>query len=219
LAPIDLIPVLSFIMLGGRCRYCHKKISWQYPIVEILTAVMFVVFGWLYAYSPSIELVYGLIFGSIFVVIGVYDLKHYLILDKVVFPALLSAFIFAILKDYTTGCSFVTLNCHLAGGVLAALIGSGFFYLQYAYSGGRWIGFGDVKLGLLLGMVVGWPNILALLFVAYLLGAFVGLGFVFAGKKHLSSKMPFGTFLTASAILTMMFGSDLINWYMGLIGY
>src|SRR3989339_853687 len=132
----DLIPVLSFLFLKGKCRYCKEKISWQYPAVEVAT---------------------GLIFFFI------YDLKHYLIPDKVLFPAIFITLIFRLI--FISG---------FLNYLLAVLIASGFFLAIFLVSGGKWMGFGDVKLAILMGLLLGFPNILVALFLAFFLGAIIG---------------------------------------------
>jgi prepilin signal peptidase PulO-like enzyme (type II secretory pathway) len=218
LAPMDLVPVLSFLMLGGKCRYCRKKLSWQYPAVELSAAVIFALFGLHYG-AFAWSLVRDLFFVGVFIVIGLYDLKHYLILDRVIVPNLIIATVSAISFDVVRHCSVVSIHCQTGGGILAGLLVAGFFYAQYVLSGGKWIGFGDVKLAFLFGMVLGWPLAIVGLFVAYVAGAAAGVGLIAAGKKHLSSRLPFGTFLAASVIITLLYGPRLLNWYLNLIGY
>ena len=107
----------------------------------------------------------------------------------------------------------------LVSGILGAVLVSGFFYLQYLFSKGRWIGFGDVKFGLLLGSLFGFPLALLVLLLAYCSGAMVGVSLIALGKKKLSSKLPFGTFLGFSAIIVLLYGDQIWNWYMKLIGF
>jgi leader peptidase (prepilin peptidase)/N-methyltransferase len=204
---LDLIPLVSFVFLRGRCRYCAKKISWQYPIVELATALSFLL---LFVNHESIGdhgLWAKLVFASTFIVIAVYDFKHYLILDKVVFPILIVSLV---------------LNVYFGTwleGILGALALSGFFLLQYAISKGRWIGFGDVKLGLLLGLVLGLKLGALSLMLAYFLGAIVGIGLMLSGRKSLSSRLPFGTFLGISAIIVLIYGQEILNWYLNILGF
>ena len=203
----DLIPVLSFVLLGGKCRYCKKPISWQYPLVELATACSFVLITQSLQFEFSnFELWFQLFFACIFIVIAVYDLKHYLILDKVIILGLTVALTHAFITD------------RLLSGLIAATIAAGFFGMQYLASSGRWIGLGDVKLGLLLGLVTGFPIILAVLFLAYMSGALAGVALILLNKKNLSSKLPFGTFLAVSAIIMLSFGEEFVLWYRGLIG-
>lgn len=217
LAAPDLIPLLSFLLLKGRCRYCQARISWQYPAVEFITGLSFGLIAMQFPQS-SLMLISELLFASVLIVIGVYDLKHFLILDKVVFPFLIVVFVLNLAVDFSSSCLLFSLQCRTSGGLLAAALASGFFFLQYMLSKGRWIGFGDVKFGLLLGLIAGWPQILTVLFFAYIFGAVAGLILIAAGKKTLSSKLPLGTFLAFSGIFSMVVGQNLMLWYLALIG-
>ncbi len=219
LGPSDLIPVISFLVLRGRCRYCKKKISVQYPIIEIFTGA---VFAWLAVSGGepiSLLLVRNFIFASILIIIAVYDWKHYIILDRVIFPSMVVCLFLNIALDLTMGYNLWSLHSMTVGGLVSALILSGFFLFQFMVSRGTWIGFGDVKFGVLLGLILGWPNALAGLFFAYILGALFGLVLIALNRKQMSSKLPFGTFLAFSAIIIMIWGSEIVTWYMGLIGY
>ena len=207
LSAVDLVPIFSFILLRGRCRYCHKPISWQYPLVELATAVIFVLF----ALNNGLRITdYGLWFGFVFsgilIIIGVFDFKHFLILDKIVYPALALALVRSLFLQT------------LPDALFGAAITAGFFALQYYVSKGRWIGFGDVKLGLFLGALLGVKLAVAMLMLAYLLGALVGLGLIASGRKQLSSKLPFGSFLAVSAIIIMLYGEGIVGWYFRLLG-
>ncbi len=209
LAPLDLVPIFSFIFLKGRCRYCREPISWQYPLVELATALAFVLLAVnLQSTIYNLEFLSAAVFASIFIIIGVYDFKHYLILDKVVYPALGLAVIYRLISP----------ELSLLDGLYGAAVLGGFFAFQHFGSRGKWMGLGDVKLGLFLGMLFGFKLGLTLLFVSYLLGALVGISLLASGRKHLGSKLPFGSFLALSAIITLLYGEGLVNWYLNLIG-
>jgi len=201
----DLIPLVSFFMLNRHCRYCGKPISWQYPLVELTTAISFVL---IVLQFPNFDLTtyYLLLTTCFLVVIFVYDLKYFLILDKVVFPAALIAFIYQVLQGNWQNAS------------LGAVLLFGFFGLLYLISRGRWIGLGDVKLGLFLGFLVPFPQTLALFFLAYFSGAVFAVILVLLGRKKLSDRLPFGTFLTFAAFLAMLWGEEMTAWYFRLIG-
>jgi prepilin signal peptidase PulO-like enzyme (type II secretory pathway) len=100
---------------------------------------------------------------------------------------------------------------------LGALIGSGFFLVQYVLSRGRWIGGGDVRLGVMMGALLGWPNILVALFVSYILGAIVAIPLLIMKKKGMKSEIPFGTFLSVGTLAALLWGNQVINWYWNLI--
>lgn len=205
LSSLDLIPVVSFFVLGRRCRYCKKPISWMYPLLELTTALAFVL---VYAVNVTDygKVLFQWFFTSFLIIIFVYDLKHYLILDKIIFPAAGLALIYQIWRG------------NFLSALLGAFILAGFFGLLYLVSKGRWIGFGDVKLGIFLGLLVPFSETLVLFFLAYFIGAITGIVLIAWGKKGLSDRLPFGTFLTSSAFFAMLWGEELAGWYFKLIG-
>jgi prepilin signal peptidase PulO-like enzyme (type II secretory pathway) len=214
----DLIPILSFLILKGKCRYCGKKISLQYPLVELATGILFFSISYStfqHSNTPTfqqfIQFLYLSIVSSFLIIIFVYDLKHYLIPDKVIYPAialtLIFNFKFLIFKQFQI----------FKYSILSAFGSAAFFLVIFLISRGKWLGFGDVKFGFLMGLFLGFPKILVALFSAYLIGAIIGIGLVLAKKKTLKSEVPFGPFLVAGTFIALFFGSQLINWYLGFI--
>ena len=201
LGPLDLIPVLSFIFLKGRCRYCGKPIDWQYPLVELATALIFVALYLKFALAADffVYLLYSLILLVIFVI----DLRYYLILDKISVTAIILAFFLGL---------FV-IKIALWQMLLAGIIGGGFFLLQFLVSRGKWIGGGDIRLGILMGFMLGAEKLLLALLVSYLVGAVTGIMLIIFGKKHLKSKVPFGTFLSISTFIVILWGEQILNLY------
>lgn len=218
----DLAPVFSYVFLKGRCRYCGKKISIQYPLVEIGTAVLFLlIFNFYFLIFNEFLFFNFYLISQIFllfflvcclIIIFVYDLKHYIIPDKVLFPVVILVFIYRIFEFFTTNYKLQTINYFTA-----ALLASGFFFALWLVSRGRWMGFGDVKLVFLLGLLLGWPHIFVGLFVAFLLGALVGLLLIILKKKGLKSKVPFGPFLVFGALVALLWGEQLWRWYFNVI--
>ena len=213
----DLIPVFSFLILKGKCRYCRKKISWQYPLVEIATGLLFV---FILNYELGIMnyeiLDFGFILNFLFLIltfsflilIFVYDLKHYIIPDKVVYPAIIISFVYLIaVYDMRL----------MMYAFLSAVFASGFFLFIVLISQGRWMGLGDVKLAFFMGLFLGFPNILVALFFAFLIGAIIGIGLILKGKKSLKSEVPFGPFLIIGTFIAFFWGEIIINWYFNLI--
>ena len=199
----DLVPLLSFAYLRGRCRHCQAKISWQYPLVELVTALLFVL---AYALQPQLlTLTRNLFLLCVLIVIFVYDLRWQLILDRVTIPAIAIIFV---------------LNLFLGNSIwsllLAAAVGFGFFGLQYLASSGRWIGGGDLRLGVLMGVALGWPNILVGLLLAYIIGAAVALALLLTGNVNRKTPIAFGTFLAVGSVIALFWGEQLINWYFSL---
>lgn len=199
----DLIPVFSYVLLDGKCRYCGKKISIQYPLVEAATAALFVLA--VFVYGPeNISLIFrAWFFISLLIVIFTYDLLWGEILDKITLPAIIMVLSINLL-----------LGCGWAGLFMGAGIGFVFFLLQFLASKGRWLGGGDVRMGALMGFMVGWPNILVALFAAYIVGAAVAMPLLFAGRKKLSSKIPLGTFLALGTLVALFWGEEIIAWYL-----
>ena len=195
----DNIPILSFCLLMGQCRHCKEKISWQYPAVEAITGLLFLLaaclapFDWLLLARNWFLL-------AIFVLIFIMDARWYVILDKISLPA---AFI-ALVVNILLGFSWQNM-------ALSVTIGIGFFLIQFFVSKGRWIGGGDIRLGFLLGAALGWPNILAALFLGYGIGALTGIALLLFGKKTLGSKLPLGTFLTIAASIILLYGEKFIK--------
>jgi len=213
----DLFPVFSWLFLGGKCRYCHKKISAQYPLVELATGILFLlIFKFLifnfsnnFLISQFLNLAFLFYIASALIIIFIYDLKHYLIPDKVLFPAIAVALLFRLLE-----------NLYLMPNyLLAVLIGSGFFLAIFLISKGRAMGFGDVKLAILMGILLGWPNILVALFLAFFLGAIIGLILMIFKGKGLKSEIPFGPFLITGTFIALFWGQQLVNWYLTVFNF
>jgi len=210
------IPVFSFLFLRGKCRHCKKKISWQYPLVELTVGILFVVvflfnfqffnFSILTFNSQFLTFVRDLFFVSIMIVIFIYDLKYYLILDRITLPAI---FIIAV--------SNIFLGYNWQYLLIGALVGGGFFLAQFLVSKGRWIGGGDIRLGVLMGVMFSWPMILLSLFLSYILGSIISIFLVIFGKKKMDSQVPFGIFLTSASIVTLFWGNAILNWYLSFL--
>ncbi len=217
LSAADLVPVLSWLMLGGKCRYCKKPILWQYPLVELATAGLFIL-SYIFWPQPlggaeTVDFVVWLALITGLIALAVYDLRWMLLPNRIIFPLIylisLSALVQAYL-DFSPG--------PVISAVSGALVGGGLFYGIFQLSRGRWIGGGDVKLGFLLGAAVGgvWPALL-MLFVASVLGSIVSVPLLASGKVGRSSRIPFGPFLIAAAIIVKLFGDDITDWYINLV--
>ena len=214
LSPLDLIPVLSWAYLRGRCRYCSAPISWQYPVVELSTSMLFV---FSYVLWPSslhgvglFRFCLWLIFLVGFVALAVYDFKWFLLPDRIVYPLVGLAVVQVVLSFVFAHAGWQSLLASLWG----VLIASGIFYVLYQVSDGAWIGGGDVKLGLVLGILIGGPLLsVLLLFVASVLGTLVSLPLLAVGKAKRSTPIPFGPFLIAAAIIVVLFGGHFAAWF------
>jgi len=213
LKPVDLIPVVSWLWLGGLCRYCHKPISWQYPTVELLTALLFMLsyIFWPFILNDrgEILLVFWLALLVGLIALAVYDLRWYLLPDKIVYPLIwLGLLQGAVLLIFgPTGKELVAL-------ISAVAIGGGIFYVIFQLSQGKWIGGGDVKLGFLLGLILADGGLAVLtIFLASVLGSFVAIPLLATGKVKRTTRIPFGPFLIVAAIIARLFGASIIHWY------
>lgn len=212
----DNIPVISYLLLLGKCRHCKKPISCQYPIVEFSVGVLF-----LLAFMFNFQLLtsyynFDLKFWiknardwyiiSVMTVIFIYDLRWFLILDRVTLPACLLLF---------------GVNLYLGFGwqnlLISGIIGSSFFLFQFIISRGKWIGGGDIRLGLLMGLALGWPNSILAIFLAYIIGSVVGVGLILGKKKGMKSEIPLGTFLSVSTVIALFWGKEILEWYLNLL--
>ncbi|MEK7203407.1 MAG: prepilin peptidase [Patescibacteria group bacterium] len=218
----DNIPLLSFIILNGKCRHCKQSISRQYPVVELVIGILFATaFANIFFHKQFLDNLFPLFTSnfllltfrdwfiiSVMAIIFIYDLRWYLILDIITLPACLIVF----LLNLNLGFSWQNLFA-------AGIIGGSFFLIQFLISNGRWIGGGDIRLGLLMGLALGWPNVLVAILIGYLIGSIVGLGLIVSNKKKWNSEVPLGIFLSVSAIIVLFWGKAIINWYFSLIFY
>jgi len=179
--------------------------------VELTTGILFVLAILNIEYSIFnikylIPVLRDLFFISVLVIIFIYDLKWYLILDIITVPAMALALAFNLFLGYTWQNLF-----------LAAIIGGGFFLIQYIISKGKWIGGGDIRMGALMGFMLGYPHIITGLMLSYIFGSIIGIILLIAGKKRMSSQIPFGTFLSAATIIVLLWGVDILALYSSLI--
>lgn len=225
----DLFPIFSFLALDGKCRYCRKSLSVQYPLVELATAILFVsIFGiWNLGFGTwdLIKIFYYLFIVSALIVIFVYDLRHYIIPDKIVYLAIIISLIYLLLKTLDFGIwNFIGhwdlgfgISNTFFNGLFASVLASGFFLAIVLLTRGEGMGGGDVKLVFLMGLVLGWPKILVALFLAFTLGAICGIIFVIAKKKALKSAIPFGPFLVLGTFIALFWGNVIVKWYGGYL--
>jgi len=210
----DLIPVVSWLMLGGKCRYCSKPISWQYPVVELATAVLFV---FSYIYWPVIISGTGVaVFGLWLIVLtglvalSVYDIKYMILPNSIITFTL----VVAVFMQVFWQASSVNVAHQALMIVIAALLGSGLFYAIFQLSGGNWIGGGDVKLAVLLGVLVADPaKMLMVIFLASLGGTLFAVPLLASGKSRKKLLIPFGPFLIFATYVAVLFGTEIISWY------
>lgn len=217
LAPKDLIPVFSWLWLRGKCRYCHKSIP-DSPLAELAVPLLFVLS---YVFWPVpfageglFTFICWLAFVVGFVALAVYDMRWLLLPDKIVFPLIA----LAVLQVLAQFLFFNGQPGDLLGAALGVLVISGVFYVFFVLSKGTWIGFGDVKLGIVLGLLVGGAvPALLVLFLASVLGTLYALPIVMGGKARRKSHIPFGPFLLVATIVVQLFGGPMLDWYRNLL--
>lgn len=210
----DNIPVLSYLLLRAKCRHCKAKISCQYPVVELVTAILFTTSFYLNMGSGFLILdfrffilvIRDLFFISLMIVVFIYDLRWFLILDIVTLPACVVIFILNLL-----------LGIDFKNMLLSGIIGGSFFLLQFVVSKGKWIGGGDIRLGLLMGLFFSWPMIVLAIFLAYIIGSIISVSLVLLSKKKWNSEVPLGVFLTTSSIIVLFWGNQILLWYLNLL--
>ncbi|WP_027719305.1 prepilin peptidase [Desulfovirgula thermocuniculi] len=204
LKPLDLIPVLSYLFLRGRCRHCGRAISPRYPLVEVLTGTGFLLIGW--KYGLNLPAAAQLVFFTVLVAAAFIDLEHRIIPDRLNFFALGAGVILVALQG--TGA--------LKDGLLGAILAGGLLFFVALLSRGG-MGGGDVKLALVMGLYLGWQKVIVALFFSFLLGAAAGLLWVYATRQNLKAVVPFGPFLAAGSFLAVMAGEEVISWYVSFL--
>lgn len=211
LSPFDLVPIISFIGLGAKCRYCKKRISWQYPIVEAICAFLFALAFYVLSQAGILSFAY-LIFWffliSILIIVAVIDFKFSLIPTTFVFFASLVALIFIYITR--TPANFIE-------NVLAAFASALFFLLIVVLTRGRGMGQGDIVLAFLMGIVLGFAGTFAALFLGFTSGAAVAIFLLLTGRKKLGQTVPFAPFLVFGFLTSLFWGKQLIDFYFGML--
>lgn len=203
LHPLDLIPVLSYVFRLGRCGHCKTRISAWYPSIEVASAltswVVYISFQDLGVWLYTFPIFFALLF------IFFFDLRYQEIHDLIVIPAVL----------YT-----LVLQVILGNGVdslMGATLGFIFFGGQYVISGGRWIGSGDMRIGALMGALLGWKLTLLAILVSYILGSLMALPLLLSGHLSRKSKLPLGPFLVLGTLVAFFYGTEILNFYHSLL--
>ena len=205
---LDNIPVLSFLILSGKCRSCGTSISRIYPTIEIITACVLTA-GFL-RFGLTWEFLIFLVVGPALIVIAAIDIEHQIIPDSITLPG--------IVFGLAAGTYLVGFRESLFG----LLLGGGIFYLiaevYYRIRGNMGMGGGDIKYIAAVGALLGWKKVLLVIFIGAFLGAIVGLAGMTGKKLNPLSKIPFGPFLAAGTLITFFFGDKIINLYLTAMG-
>lgn len=230
LSSLDLVPLISWFSLRGKCRYCNTPISYQYPIVEAVSGLLFIssyvlwpqdlIFAQVNSGRPKLfagadfksDLIFLLWLGFLTCLIAlfVYDFKWFLLPTSIVrylgvFGALMTIILLSTKPN---------LLASIINTVLAVAVGGGLFYILHQISGGKWIGGGDVRLGWILGLVAGTPARSALfIFIASIIGTLISLPLLATKRLKRTSLIPFGPLLILGFIITQIFGFSILHWY------
>lgn len=215
------IPILSFLLLKGKCANCHKKISWQYPIVELLTALLFVWWYWVgmgffnLAGQPwsLIQPLFWLIVGMLLLVVFFSDLMYGIISDNTNLILGTVALLYRLGLTTTGQMRTIDLWLSLGSGLALTL----FFVFLWLVTKRKGFGEGDIKLAPALGILLGWPRMAVMVFVAFVLGGMVALLLLFFKKKRFGQTLPFGPFLVIGTAVSLLWGWQLWGWYVGML--
>jgi len=216
LKAVELIPVVSFLIQRGKCGGCKKKISWQYPAVELATVVLFMLAFLNYFHDNFLSvqdlilMVTDFLFIAVLIVVFVIDVKHFLIIPKLIYPMIPIAFI---LNLWGSGWSM-----QAAGDMIfAGLVGFLFYWIQHFISKGKWVGGGDMKLALLLGVMLGMQWLLMTLLISYVVGALIAIILLITKKMDRKSQLPMAAFLAPVSVLMILYGNIILDWYIKLL--
>ena len=205
----DLIPILSFFLLKGRCRYCRKKLSFQYPLVEFLTGVFFV---FIFKDSPFSRTVLLWGIASCFIVIFFSDAKYHLISDYILWSLFGFSFFLKLFYHSTE------ILKQIQNDIFSSLIVAFPIWLIYFLSKEGAMGLGDVYLAAILGFLLGWQKGFLTLYLAFALGGIIGLFLILFGRKKLKSKIAFGPFLVIGALVMLFWGEEILRFVFGFYG-
>lgn len=203
----ELVPLLSFILQRGRCRRCDKRLSWQYPLIELIAGIGFVFIfqGRADQAGHGLALIGHLLIFSALLVIFVSDLKEQIIPDSMVILGLIGAV--AVIRDAGV----------LWGNTIAGAAAVTFFLFLWIVTRGKGMGLGDVKLAFFMGIILGYPNIIVASYLAFLTGALAGVILILLRIKKLKGHIAFGPFLVMGTVIAYYYGERLIAWWIRLL--
>ncbi len=202
----DNFPIFGWLLLGGRCRTCKNPISIQYPIVELVTALLFVLVVWLTPAGPL--MVSRLLLVCILIALFGIDLEHQILPNSITLPGIVAGVLLSFIAP--PGWRDALLGALLGAGILYAIAGA--YYLWRREEG---LGMGDVKMLAMIGAFLGWKAVLVTMVVSSFSGAAIGLSLIAAQRAGMKLALPFGTFLAIGALVAMLVGEPLVTWYAG----
>ncbi|MBU0573091.1 MAG: prepilin peptidase, partial [Candidatus Margulisbacteria bacterium] len=208
----DLVPIVSYLLLRGKCRGCGKKISIQYPLVELIAALTFLFIKLKFSYQliPIEALDYGFFFLALFcallIIIFFVDLEHQVIPDSLIYIGVPAGLIFALISG------------NIIGAIVGGLLGLALFW-AIAWFGRlafkkEALGQGDIRLAVMMGVFLGWEKFLLAAFLSYIIGAVAGIALLAFKNKKLGEYIPFGPAMVCGAYLALFYGSEMIAFYL-----
>ncbi len=206
--PWDNIPVLSYLLLGGRCRKCREKISPRYPLVELLSGLLAV--SLLYKYGPTAVFVIYYLLSCALLVVTFIDFDYQIIPDSISLGGIVVGLVLVYFLPVSYGDALIGLVSG-AGGLIAVIYG------YYFLTGKQGMGGGDVKLLGMIGVFCGWQGVLFTIFMASLIGSVVGVSWIIIKGKDMKAAIPFGPFLSLGTMIYLLWGQLLIDWYFGFL--
>ncbi len=203
------IPVFSYIFLKGQCAFCGKKISVKYPLIEIISGLIFI-FNFAY-FGLNLSFAIYLFFELLLLIVIVVDLEYMIIPDEISIGGIIAGFILAFFRNDLTWIDSI-LGIVIGGGILLFII-KGYYLL----TGKEGMGGGDVKLLAMIGAFLGYKSLLFVVFISSMLGTVIGVPLMLLKSKDVSYAIPFGPFLSIAAVIYIYAGQTIINWYLKLI--
>lgn len=208
----DNVPIVSYLVLGGRCRDCQAKISWLYPLLETITAALFV--ACLLHFGLTLDALAGALFGSLMIALGAIDAEHMILPDRLTLPGILAGLA---LQPWLSPAWGVGLRAALIGAAVGAAVLLALWATWWAVRREEGMGLGDVKMLALIGAFLGWKGVLVALFFGALAGAVTGLALMRARGAGMKTPLPFGTFLALGGLLALFAGRAIADAYLKLL--
>lgn len=205
--PVDNIPLLSYILLKGRCRNCKSKISIQYPVVELLTGLIYLIIYLIY--GLSIQTLIYIILSSALIIIAFVDLNEQVILGILSLPGIAIGLILSFFVPYISYVNSV-LGILVGGGIILIIRFAGSLIFKKES-----MGLGDIELVAMIGAFLGWRYITISLFLGFFLGALTGIILILSKIKSREDTVPFGPFIVLGSFITLFWGEKIISWYIG----
>lgn len=208
----ELIPIFSYFFLGGRCSSCKAKIPIQYPLVELFCGFLFFLLFLKFGGMNIFILIYYFLAGCFLLILFIFDLKYYLIPDNIIFLAIVISGLYNLISIFLNEKKFDDM-------IFSVTISSGLFLILVVISQEKWMGWGDVLIGLFIGLFLSWQEALVALIIAFIGGGIFAIILLIMKRKKFGDKLPFGPFLISGALLALFFAEKIISFYLSILKY